>query len=130
MTIKAGITIAVLAAAFGAGWAVNGWRLGAKLATAQAATAAEHAARVKADENRTAADAALARQTQATLDAKAERDAARGAADSIATQAAKDAAARDARIKELLARPLPADPAEAVREACRRRAVLLEEVPR
>ncbi len=130
MTIKAGIILAVLAAAFGAGWAVNGWRLGAKITKAQAATAAERTARVKAEENSTAADAALARQTEATLAAQAERDAARGAADSIATQAAKDAATRDARIKELLSRPLPADPIEAVREACRRRAALLSEVPR
>jgi hypothetical protein len=128
--IKLYLAGVALAAAFAAGFAVNGWRLGAKLATAQAATAVEHSARVTAEQNSAAADAVLAQQTAAINDLRGQAATAQGAADSIAAQAAKDRQALQARINALLATPLPADPTEAVREACRRRAALLAEVPR
>lgn len=72
MSIRAVIIIAIVAASFGAGWAANGWRIGAaKTAEIQAAIAAKDAAfrREVAAHNE-----ASAREV-ARIEAEAERDA-------------------------------------------------------
>ncbi|WP_406736662.1 hypothetical protein [Thioclava sp. GXIMD4215] len=75
----------MMAASFGAGWSVQGWRLGAQLAAKQAAWDAEKSAALLAGRQRTAeaiektnaANAALAEAERALTIAQGERDTAR-----------------------------------------------------
>lgn len=60
MTVGAGAVAAVLC--FGAGWAVNGWRLGAGVANLRAERAQEQAARATAAVSTLQADAAAIHQ--------------------------------------------------------------------
>ncbi|WP_406870588.1 hypothetical protein ABEB22_00295 [Thioclava sp. 'Guangxiensis'] len=89
MPVRAVIAGAVLfllmTASFGAGWAVQGWRLGAQLATKQAAWDAKKSAALLAERQRSAeaikktnaANAALAEADRALTIAQGERDTAR-----------------------------------------------------
>ncbi|WP_339112297.1 hypothetical protein [Thioclava sp. GXIMD2076] len=83
--IAGAVLLLMMAASFGAGWAVQGWRLGAQLAAKQAAWDAEKTAALLAERQRTAeaiqktnaANAALAEAERALMIAQGERDIAR-----------------------------------------------------
>jgi len=60
IAVGAGLAAAVLG--FGAGWAINGWRLGAELAGEKAARAQDHAAQAGAALSALQADASAIRQ--------------------------------------------------------------------
>lgn len=94
LAIKAGAALGLLLAAFGAGWAVNGWRLDTKLAEAKAA---------RAEEITQASQVALADYQSA---AEAIKKAAAGAQIDLANVTAQLAAIRR---NQKNAPPLPAD---------------------
>ncbi|MER5173982.1 hypothetical protein [Thioclava kandeliae] len=83
--IAGAVLLLMVAASFGAGWSVQGWRLGAQLSAKHAAWDAEKAAVLLAERQRTAeaiektnaANAALAEAERALTIAQGERDIAR-----------------------------------------------------
>lgn len=62
LRLAAGAGVAAVVLAFGAGWAVNGWRLGADLANLRAAHAQAQAAQANATVSTLQADAAVIHQ--------------------------------------------------------------------